>query len=122
MEEEIWKELEENSNYFISNFGNFKNKKRLMNRAVINALTYIYEDSEANRIKKAKVLGRNLSVTYPAYVLDFLIKIAEKDPDKILDLYEGKVSFEVSFENNERKGIKIQIRKWEIIDLMYLIK
>ena len=29
MEEEIWKELEENSNYFISNFGNFKNKKKI---------------------------------------------------------------------------------------------
>ena len=25
MEEEIWKELEENSNYFISNFGSYKN-------------------------------------------------------------------------------------------------
>lgn len=33
MEEEIWKELEENPNYFISNFGNFKNKKdKLLNR------------------------------------------------------------------------------------------
>ena len=93
-----------------------------MDSKVIKALAYIYEDSEADRIKKAKVLNRNLSVTYPANVLDFLIKIAEKEPEKILDLYEGKVSFEVSFENNERKGIKIQIRKWEIIDLMYLIK
>ena len=94
-----------------------------MNKEVVfKALTYIYKDSEADRIKKAKVLGRNLSVTYPANVLDFLIKIAEKDPEKILDLYEGKVSFEVSFENNEKKGIKIQIRKWEIIDLIYLIK
>lgn len=93
-----------------------------MNNKVINALTYIYADSEADRIKKAKILNRNLSVVYPADVLAFLIKIAEKEPEKILDLYEGKVSFEVSFENTERKGIKIQIKKWEIIDLMNLIK
>ena len=94
-----------------------------MNKAVVfKALTYIYEDSEADRIKKAKVLNRNLSVTYPADVLNFLIKIAEKESEKILDLYEGEVSFEVPFENNERKGIKIQIKKWEIIDLIYLIK
>lgn len=93
-----------------------------MDIKVINALSYIYEDSEANIIKKAKVLSKNLSVTYPANVLDFLIKIAEKEPEKILNLYEGKLSFEVSFEDSEREGIKIQIRKWEIIDLMYLIK
>ena len=57
---------------------------------VFKALSYIYEDSEADRIKKAKVLGRNLSVAYPADVLDFLIETAEKEPKKIIDLYEGE--------------------------------
>ena len=61
-----------------------------MDIKVINALSYIYEDSEADRIKKAKVLGRNLSVAYPADVLDFLIETAEKEPKKIIDLYEGE--------------------------------
>ena len=66
-------------------------KNKVDKKAVVfKALTYIYEDSEADRIKKAKVLGRNLSVAYPADVLDFLIETAEKDPKKIIDLYEGE--------------------------------
>lgn len=61
------------------------NKKQL----IYNACKYIYEESEADRIKKARVLGRNLSNAIPADVLDFLIEQAEKNPQKIIDLYEG---------------------------------
>lgn len=62
------------------------NKKQLVYRAS----TYIYEDSEAERIKKCRVLGRNLNTAIPADVLDYLIEIAEKTPKKIIDLYEGE--------------------------------
>lgn len=57
---------------------------------VFNASTYIYEDSESERIKKARVLGRNLINASSADVLDFLIEIAEKTPKKIIDVYEGE--------------------------------
>ena len=57
---------------------------------VYKASSYIYEDSEAERIKKCRVLGRNLSNAIPADVLDYLIENAEKSPKKIIDLYEGE--------------------------------
>jgi hypothetical protein len=57
---------------------------------IYKASSYIYEDSESGRIKKAKVLGRDLKRAFPADVLDFLIEQAEKDPVKITNLYEGE--------------------------------
>lgn len=57
---------------------------------VYRALSYIYEDSESERIKKCRVLGRNLNTAVPADILDYLIEIAEKNPKKIIDLYEGE--------------------------------
>lgn len=61
-------------------------RKQLVHRAC----TYVYEDSENNRIKKCKVLGRDLKNAIPADILDYLIEIAEKTPDKIIQLYEGE--------------------------------
>lgn len=57
---------------------------------IFNAERYIYEDSEAERIKKCRVLGRNLTKAIPADILDFLLEIAAKDPKKIINLYEGE--------------------------------
>lgn len=59
-------------------------------QVVFKAMQYIYEDSETERIKKCRVLGRNLSTAIPADILDYLIEIAERDPRKILNLYEGE--------------------------------
>lgn len=57
---------------------------------IFKAQSYIYEDSESERIKKCRVLGRNLNTAIPADILDYLLEIAEKTPKKILDLYEGE--------------------------------
>ena len=54
------------------------------------AESYIHEDSDANRIKKCKVLGRNLDHAIPADVLDYMISIAESEPQKIINLYEDE--------------------------------
>lgn len=62
------------------------NKKQLIHRAS----TYIYEDSDQERLKKCRVLGRSLANANPADVLDYLIDKAEKDPHKIIQLYEGE--------------------------------
>ncbi len=57
---------------------------------IFRASQYIYEDSEVERIKKCRVLGRNLNNAIPADILDYLIETAEKTPKKIIDLYEGE--------------------------------
>jgi hypothetical protein len=61
-------------------------KKKLVHRAC----AYVYDDSESNRIKKARVLGRDLRNAIPADILDFLIETAEKDPKKVIELYEDE--------------------------------
>jgi len=61
-------------------------KKQLVHRAC----AHIYEDSELERIKKCRVLGRNLNKANPSDVLDFLLEKAEKDPNQIINLYEGE--------------------------------
>lgn len=60
-------------------------KKQLIHRAC----DYIYQDSESERIKKCRVMGRDLRSAVPADILDFLIDKAEKEPKKIIELYEG---------------------------------
>jgi len=57
---------------------------------IFEAQRYIFGDNEAERLKKAKVLGRSLSNAVPADVLDYLIEISEKNPKRIKDLYEGE--------------------------------
>lgn len=53
---EKWKALEENNNYEISSYGNFRNKKGRMLRTNINARGYIYCNiSTKNIITKVKI-------------------------------------------------------------------
>jgi len=66
-------------------------KARVSKKQIVyRASSYIYDDSESDRIKKAKVLGRNLGNAATADVLDFLIEVAEKTPQRIIDLYESE--------------------------------
>lgn len=63
------------------------NKKELIHRAC----SYVYEDSEVERIKKTRLLGRNDLQNSPrADVIDYLIDYAEKKPNTIIELYEGE--------------------------------
>lgn len=61
-------------------------KKQLVHRAS----DYIYNDPLKEKLKKCKVLGRNLQNALEVDVTDYLIDMAEKDPKKILDLYEDE--------------------------------
>lgn len=54
------------------------------------AESFIWEDTESERLKKARVLGRDLSNAPKADVLDFLLGEAAKDPKKIIEIYEGE--------------------------------
>ena len=75
---------------YVERPGEFTKLKLDRKQLVHRAATYVYEDSETERIKKCRVLGRNLRSAMPADVLDFLIDKAEKDPQKIIQLYEGE--------------------------------
>lgn len=75
---------------YVERPGEFTKAKISKKQIIFKALAYIYEDSESERIKKCRVLGRNLSHAIPADVLDFLVETAEKNPKKIIDLYEGE--------------------------------
>jgi hypothetical protein len=75
---------------YIERPGEITKAKVSKKQIVFRASSYIYDDSESDRVKKAKVLGRNLSNAATADVLDFLLEVAEKNPQKIIDLYEGE--------------------------------
>ena len=75
---------------YVERPGELTKTKMDRKQLVFRASQYIYDDSESERIKKCRVLGRNLNNAIPADILDFLIEKAEKDPKKIIDLYEGE--------------------------------
>lgn len=75
---------------YVERPGELTKAKVSKKQLVFRAYQYINDDSESGRIKKCKVLGRNLSNAIPADILDYLFEIGEKNPKKIIDLYEGE--------------------------------
>lgn len=62
-------------------------RKKLIHKAI----NFILEDDQGltGLLTKAKLLGKRMNNAAASDVEDFLIKTAEKDPDKIIDLYTG---------------------------------
>ena len=62
-------------------------RKKLINKAI----NFILDDSLGleGMLTKAKLLGKRMNNAAASDVEDFLIKTAEKDPEKIIDLYTG---------------------------------
>lgn len=62
-------------------------KKKLIHKAI----NFILEEEQGltGLLTKAKLLGKRMDNAASSDVEDFLIKTAEKDPDKIIDLYTG---------------------------------
>lgn len=62
-------------------------KKQLIHKAE----SYIYDDARGadGQRNMARILGKDMSNQPIADVLDFLIRVADKDPDKIINLYTG---------------------------------
>ena len=54
------------------------------------AMKYITEDSPSNYPLRVKLLGLNMDGEDPVIIEDFLFERAEKEPDRILKLYEDK--------------------------------
>jgi hypothetical protein len=60
-------------------------------KKIHNACDFIYNDPRGAEglILKARLLGKRMKNMPIADVEDYLLKVAEKDPDKIIDLYTG---------------------------------
>lgn len=60
-------------------------------RLIVEAINYIMDDERGyeGRLLVAKVLGRNMTNQPNADVEDFLISVAEKTPEKIINCYTG---------------------------------
>jgi len=63
-----------------------RNDKR---RNIHEAKTYIYNDKEGNLYQMVRLLGNSMTGLPPSDVEDYLISIAERTPEKILELYTG---------------------------------
>jgi hypothetical protein len=63
-----------------------KNTKK---RLVIKAQSFVLEDSQDGRVTKCKLLGKEMGSAHYSDVEDYLLSIAEKTPNKIIDLYTG---------------------------------
>jgi hypothetical protein len=71
----------------------FETSKKVSRRQKIHdAETYIFcdEGGADGRLKMARLLGKNLTNAPDADVKDFLLDIASKDPDRIINLYTGQ--------------------------------
>lgn len=70
----------------------FEAQRRVTRRKlIVDASNYIMNDERGyeGRLLVAKVLGRNMTNMPNADVEDFLLSIAEKTPEKIIDCYTG---------------------------------
>lgn len=77
-----------NAELYVERPGEITKARVTKKQLIFKAQQYIYEDTEANRIKKCQVLGRDLRNAYYADILDYMLSVAEKDPKKIIDMYE----------------------------------
>lgn len=67
------------------------NRRVSRKKLIHDAETYIYSDERGaeGRVLKARLLGHNMNNIPDADVTDYLIQVAEKDPNKIINLYTG---------------------------------
>jgi len=67
------------------------NRRVSRKKLIHDAETYIYSDERGaeGRVLKARLLGHNMNNMPDADVTDYLIQVAEKDPNKIINLYTG---------------------------------
>lgn len=88
-------------------------QRRVSRKQLIHkAESFIYDDPHGSegQLNMARILGKDMKNQPTADVIDFLIRIAEKDPDKIINLYTGDdISLRLTFiEAKEKKVIYIK--------------
>lgn len=83
-------------------------RKVTRKKLIINAQNLIITDARGydGWILMAKVLGRNMSDAPSADVEDFLLSVAEKDPQKIISLYtKGDLNLRLLLIDAKEKGV-----------------
>ena len=84
-------------------------QKRVSRKQLIHkAESFIYDDEHGaeGRLNMAKLLGKNMVNQPDADVLDYLLRTAEKDPEKIINLYTGdEISLRLLFIDAKDKKV-----------------
>lgn len=84
-------------------------QKRVSRKKLIfKASSLIYSDEKGvdGRLMKVELLGKDMSNQSDADVTDFLIRVAEKDPEKIINIYEDtNLPIRLLFVHAKKKGI-----------------
>ncbi len=88
-------------------------QRRISHKQLIHkAESFIYDDSRGidGQLNMARILGKDMRNQPAADVVDYLIRIAEKDPKKIINLYTGNdISLRLLFiDAKEKKVIYIK--------------
>lgn len=88
-------------------------QRRVSRKQLIHkASTFVYDDPRGadGQLNMARILGKDMRNQPTADVIDFLIRVAEKDPEKIINLYTGDdISLRLTFiEAKEKKVIYIK--------------
>lgn len=84
-------------------------QRRVSHKQLIHkACSFIYDDPRGaeGQLNMARLLGKNMQNQPTADVLDFLIRVAENDPEKIINLYTGDdVSLRLLFIEAKEKHV-----------------
>lgn len=88
-------------------------QRRVSQKQLVHkACTFIYDDPRGvdGQLNMARILGKDMRNQPTADVIDYLIRVAEKDPKKIINLYTGDdISLRLTFiEAKEKKVIYIK--------------
>lgn len=88
-------------------------QRRVSHKQLIHkAESFIYDDPRGadGQLNMARILGKDMRNQPIADVIDFLIRVAEKDPNKIINLYNGEdISLRLLFiDAKEKKVIYIK--------------
>ena len=88
----------------------FEAQRRVTRRnLIVDASNYIMNDSYEGRLLVAKVLGRPMKNQPNADVEDYLLSIAEKTPEKIIDCYTGgDMQLRMFFIDAKEKGVIVK--------------
>lgn len=84
-------------------------QRRVSQKQLIHkAQTFIYDDPRGadGQLNMARILGKDMRNQPIADVIDFLIRVSEKDPNKIINLYTGDdISLRLTFIDAKEKRV-----------------
>lgn len=92
-----------------------EDSERLINRRkkIWEAEQFIYNDSINNILTKCRLLGRNMRNAPVADAQAYLLEIADKTPDRIIDLYTGQDSgLQLLLLDAKEKNIVRKVNGW----------